>query len=46
MQERRVGEGLYEHLKLGYNFLSEGDGRLKNCFLYFAVIPGDHCSLS
>jgi disease resistance protein RPS2 len=41
MQERSVGEGLYERLKLGYNLLSEDDQRLKDCFLYFAAFPED-----
>jgi Leucine-rich repeat (LRR) protein len=42
MQERSVGEGLYERLKLGYDLLSEDDQRLKDCFLYFAAFPEDH----
>ncbi|CAN5962954.1 unnamed protein product, partial [Sphagnum jensenii] len=42
MQERSVGEGLYERLKLGYNLLSEDDQRLKDCFLYFAAFPEDY----
>ncbi|KAH9536435.1 hypothetical protein CY35_17G108700 [Sphagnum magellanicum] len=41
MQERTVEEQLYEHLKLGYDLLSEDDGRLKDCFLYFAAFPED-----
>jgi hypothetical protein len=41
MQERSVGEGLYERLKLGYDLLSEDDQRLKDCFLYFAAFPED-----
>jgi disease resistance protein RPS2 len=41
-QERIVEEGLYERLKLGYDLLSEDDGRLKDCFLYFAAFPEDH----
>jgi Leucine-rich repeat (LRR) protein len=42
MQERTVEEELYECLKLGYDVLSEDDGRLKDCFLYFAAFPEDH----
>jgi disease resistance protein RPS2 len=41
MQERSVGEGLYECLKLGYDLLSEDDQRLKDCFLYFAAFAED-----
>ncbi len=41
MQERTVEEELYEHLKLGYDLLSEDDGRLKDCFLYFAAFAED-----
>ncbi|CAM6028484.1 unnamed protein product [Sphagnum balticum] len=41
MQERSVEEGLYERLKVGYDLLSEDDGRLKDCFLYFAAFPED-----
>jgi Leucine-rich repeat (LRR) protein len=41
MQERTVEEELYERLKLGYDLLSEEDGRLKDCFLYFAAFPED-----
>jgi hypothetical protein len=41
MQERSVEERLYERLKLGYDLLSEDDGRLKDCFLYFAAFPED-----
>ncbi|CAM6000953.1 unnamed protein product, partial [Sphagnum balticum] len=40
MQGRAV-EALYERLKLGYDLLSEDDGRLKDCFLYFAAFPED-----
>jgi hypothetical protein len=41
MQERPVYE-LYEHLKLGYDLLSEDDRRLNDCFLYFAAFPEDY----
>jgi disease resistance protein RPS2 len=41
MQERSVKEELYGRLKLGYDLLSEDDGRLKDCFLYFAAFPED-----
>jgi len=41
MHERTVEEELYECLKLGYDLLSEDDGRLKECFLYFAAFPED-----
>jgi disease resistance protein RPS2 len=41
MQHRTVEVNLYEHLKLGYNLLSEDDERLKDCFLYFAAVPED-----
>ncbi len=41
MQEKPVEEVLYECLKLGYDLLSEDDGRLKDCFLYFAAFPED-----
>jgi hypothetical protein len=41
MQERIVEEGLYERLKLGYDLLPEEDGRLKDCFLYFAAFRED-----
>jgi Leucine-rich repeat (LRR) protein len=41
MQERTVEEELYEHLKLGYDVLSEDDRRLKDCFLYFAAFAED-----
>jgi disease resistance protein RPS2 len=41
LQERNVEEQLYERLKLGYDLLSEDDGRLKDCFLYFAAFPED-----
>jgi Leucine-rich repeat (LRR) protein len=41
MQGRAV-EALYERLKLGYDLLSEDDGRLKDCFLYFAAFPEDN----
>ncbi len=41
MQERTVEEELYEHLKLGYDHLSEDDWHLKDCFLYFAAFPED-----
>jgi disease resistance protein RPS2 len=41
MQEGTVEEELYEHLKLGYDLLSEDDGRLKDCFLYCAAFPED-----
>ncbi len=34
-------EELYERLKLGYDLLSEDDGRLKDCFFYFAALPED-----
>jgi Leucine-rich repeat (LRR) protein len=40
MQEKPVQE-LYERLKLGYDLLSEDDGRLKDSFLYFAAFPED-----
>jgi Leucine-rich repeat (LRR) protein len=40
MQGRAVEE-LYERLKLGYDLLSEDDGRLKDCFLYFVAFPED-----
>ncbi len=33
IQEATVEEELYERLKLGYDLLSEDDGRLKDCFL-------------
>jgi len=42
MQERTVKKQLYERLKLGYDVLSEDDGRLKDCFLSFAAYPEDH----
>jgi Leucine-rich repeat (LRR) protein len=42
VQERSVEDGLYKRLKLGYDLLSEDDGRLKDCFLYFAAFPEDH----
>jgi Leucine-rich repeat (LRR) protein len=41
MQERTVEEELYERLKLGYDLLSQDDGRLKDCFLYLAAFPED-----
>ncbi|KAH8936865.1 hypothetical protein BDL97_17G107800 [Sphagnum fallax] len=41
MQEGTVEEELYERLKLGYDLLSEDDGRLKDCFLYCAAFPED-----
>jgi Leucine-rich repeat (LRR) protein len=41
MQERTVEEELYEHLKLGYDLLSQDDRRLKDCFLYLAAFPED-----
>jgi len=41
MQEMTVKEELYERLKLGYDLLSEDDGRLKDCFLHFAAFPED-----
>jgi len=41
MQERTVEEELYEHLKLGYDLLSEDDWQLKDCFIYFAAVPKD-----
>ncbi|CAM6050431.1 unnamed protein product [Sphagnum compactum] len=41
LQERTVEEELYERLKLGYDLLSEDDGPLKECFLYFAAFPED-----
>jgi hypothetical protein len=39
--QRTVEEELYEGLKLGYDLMSEDDGRLKDCFLYFAAFPED-----
>jgi hypothetical protein len=39
--QRTVEEELYEGLKLGYDLLSEDDGCLKDCFLYFAAFPED-----
>ncbi|CAM6018613.1 unnamed protein product [Sphagnum balticum] len=42
MQERTVEEELYERLKIGYDLLSEDNGRLKDCFLYFAAFPEDY----
>jgi disease resistance protein RPS2 len=42
MQERPVEEQLYERLKLGYDLLSEDDGRLKDCFLFFAEFAEDY----
>jgi len=41
LQERTVEEKLYERLKLGYDLLCEEDGRLKDCFLYFAAFLED-----
>jgi Leucine-rich repeat (LRR) protein len=41
MQQRTVEVKLYERLKLGYDLLSEDDGRLKDSFLYFAAFPED-----
>jgi disease resistance protein RPS2 len=41
MHEGTVEEELYERLKLGYELLSEDDGRLKECFLYCAAFPED-----
>jgi len=42
MPERSVEEQLYVCLKLGYDVLSEDDGRLKECFLSFAAFPENH----
>jgi len=42
IEDRSVGEGLYERLKLGYDLLSEDDWRLKDCFLYLATFPEDY----
>jgi len=42
MQEMAVKDELYERLKLGYDLLSEDDGRLKDCFLHFAAFPEDY----
>jgi len=42
MQERPVEEQLYERLKLGYDLLSEDDGRVKDCFLFFAEFAEDY----
>jgi hypothetical protein len=42
MQERSVEEQLYECLKLGYDLLSEDDGCLKDCFLFFAAFAEDY----
>jgi len=42
VQERSVEDGFYKRLKLGYDLLSEDDGCLKDCFLYFAAFPEDH----
>ncbi len=39
--QRSVEEELYERLKLDYDLLSKDDGRLKDCFLYFAAFPED-----
>ncbi|CAN5957231.1 unnamed protein product [Sphagnum jensenii] len=42
MPERPVEEQLYMCLKLGYDALSEDDGRLKECFLSFAAFHENH----
>ncbi len=39
LQEKSVEKELYERLKLGYDFLSEDDGHLKDYFFYLAKFP-------
>jgi len=39
VQEKNVGQKLYECLKLGYDILDEDDQRPKDCFLYFVAFP-------
>ncbi len=37
VQEKNVGQKLYECLKLGYDILDEDDQHLKDCFFYFVA---------
>ncbi len=42
VQERNVGQKLYDCLKLRYDILDEDDQRLKDCFFYFIAFLEDY----